>query len=332
MPKRKGIDGDVGDETVGKKIATENTENGTSTDDGNNHEDGNGLSSDEKNEVDKDVNRLSIDGSAPTLKICSWNVAGLRAALKKDALKYINEQDADIVCLQETKIVEKEIPGEVLALKKGGKIFDKGDDVGYHMYLNPAVQKGYSGVALWSKKKPVNVKYGMGIKEHDKDGRLITAEYETFYLLTSYVPNAGKKLVNLAYRREWNTALRNYINDLNAIKPVIFCGDLNVAHHEIDLKNPKGNRKNAGFSDEEREDFSALLDDGYIDTFRHLYPDLTDAYTFWTYMSNARAKNVGWRLDYFLIAESLTNKLCNNIIRSDVMGSDHCPIVLTMAI
>lgn len=310
MPKRKGDEGDLDGESPGKRIAVneEENENGHSTED-----------------------RSSEDGRIHNLKICSWNVAGLRAVVKKAGIEYIKKEDADIVCLLETKVLEKEIPPDALALKKGGKIFGS-DTTGYHMYLNPAEKKGYSGVALWSKTKPLSVKYGMDIEEHDKEGRLITAEYEKFYLLTSYVPNSGRKLVNLDYRRTWNTALKDYMNKLNAKKPAILCGDLNVAHHEIDLKNPKTNTKSAGFTKEEREDFTALLDEGYIDTYRHLNPEKTDAYTFWTYMSDARAKNVGWRLDYFVIPESLKGSLCDSIIRSDVMGSDHCPIVLTMAI
>lgn len=286
----------------------------------------------EEGDMSTDLNRLSSDGREHTLKICSWNVAGLRGVVKNKGMEYIKEEDADIVCLHETKVLEKEIPAEAISLKKGGKIFNHDGDSGYHMYLYPAEKKGYSGVALWSKVKPLNVKYGMGIAEHDTEGRLLTAEYEKFYLVTSYVPNAGKGLVNLDYRRTWNTALKDFLHDLNEKKPVIFCGDLNVAHNEIDLANPKGNKKNAGFTPEEREDFTELLADGYIDSFRHLYPEKTGAYTFWTYIGGARSRNVGWRLDYFVISKSLESSLCNSMIRSKVMGSDHCPILLTMAI
>jgi len=324
MPKRKGTEEDVTEESPGKKVALdESNDNGAPNENENNK--------DEKEKTD-DNNRLSSDGRSPNIKICSWNVAGLRAVVKKNGMDYIKEEDADIVCLLETKVTEKEVPAEAVALKKGGKIFGDSSS-GYHMYLNPAAEKkGYSGVALWSKEKPLSVKYGMGIEEHDKEGRLITAEYEKFYLLTSYVPNSGKKLVNLEYRRTWNTALRDYMNDLNKKKPAILCGDLNVAHEEIDLRNPKTNRKNAGFTNEEREDFTTLLADGYIDSYRHLNPGRESAYTFWTYMMNARAKDVGWRLDYFVIPQSLESSLCNSMIRSKVMGSDHCPIVLTMAL
>jgi len=325
MPKRKGTEENGTEESPGKKIALDETKG-----DGDANEDGS--SRDEKENKDDDIDRLSSDGRPHNIKICSWNVAGLRAVVKKNGMDYIKEEDADIVCLNETKVTEKEVPAEAIALKKGGKIFGDSNS-GYHMYLNPAAeQKGYSGVALWSKVKPLSVKYGMGIAEHDKEGRLITAEFEKFYLLTSYVPNSGKKLVNLDYRRTWNTALKNYMNELNKKKPAILCGDLNVAHEEIDLKNPKTNRKNAGFTEEEREDFSALLADGYIDSYRYLNPGKENAYTFWTYMMGARAKNVGWRLDYFIIPQSLESSLCNSIIRSKVMGSDHCPIVLTLAI
>ena len=309
MSKRKSTDELNGSaNTVGKKVATEEA-------------------------VLKDVEddtKVSADGRAPNVKICCWNVAGLRAWVKKDGVGHVKKEDPDILCLLETKVEEKEIPGEVTGLKKGGKIF--GANGGYHMYLYPAEKKGYSGVALWSKVKPLNVKYGMGITEHDKEGRLITAEYEKYHLVTSYVPNSGKKLVNLDYRRTWNTALKKFLHDLNEKKPVIFCGDLNVAHTEIDLANPKNNTKNAGFTKEERDDFTELLADGYIDTYRFLNPDKTGVYTFWTYMMNCRAKNVGWRLDYFLVAKSLESSLCNSLIRSTVPGSDHCPIILTMAI
>jgi len=320
MPKRKGTDEVVNGskEPAEKKVASEEevAENGHST---------------VEEDISDDLSRRSSDGREHTLKICSWNVAGLRANVKNKSLDYIKTEDADIVCLHETKVTDKELPGDVLALKKGGKIFNQGND-GYFMYLNPAEKKGYSGVALLSKVKPLDVKNGMGIAEHDREGRLITAEYEKFYLVTSYVPNAGRGLVNLEYRRTWNTALKDYLHALNEKKPVIFCGDLNVAHTEIDLANPKSNKKNAGFTEEEREDFTDLLADGYIDTFRHLNPGKTGAYSFWTYIGGARSRNVGWRLDYFLISNSLESSLCNSIMRSKVLGSDHCPIVLTIAI
>lgn len=327
MPKRKGPDEENSEESPGKKLKESN---------GNKPENGNGQPPAEQKEdttTANDINRLSSDGRDHNLKICSWNVAGLRAVVKKNGMDYVKEEDADIVCFLETKAIEKEVPPQALAMKKGGKIFagGKSDSGGYHQYLYPAEKKGYSGVALWSKVKPLSVKYGMGIGEHDKEGRLITAEYEKFYLLTSYVPNSGKGLKNLDYRRTWNTALQNYMNELNKTKPAILCGDLNVAHEAIDLKNPKANRRNAGFTQEERDDFSTLLADGYIDSYRHLNPGKEHAYTFWTFMANARSKDIGWRLDYFVIPTSLESSLCNSIIRKDVMGSDHCPIILTMA-
>ena len=237
--------------------------------------------------ISANLNKLSADGRTPTLKVCSWNIAGLRAWVKKDGIAYVKKEDPDIICLQETKVLKKDIPGEVMRLKKGGKIFDRGD-IGYHMYLYPAEKNGYSGVALWSKIKPLHVNYGMGIPEHDQEGRLITAEYDKYYVVTAYVPNSGKHLVNLKYRLTWNTALKNYLRDLNESKPVIFCGDLNVSHNAIDLCNPKTNTKTAGFTIEEREDFTELLSDGYIDTYRHLNPEKTGVYTFWTYMMNCR--------------------------------------------
>jgi len=246
-------------------------------------------------------------------------------------LNHLKEDGADVVCLQETKCLENELPGEVASLGKGKKII--GDNkAGYHMYWNNGEKKGYSGVALWSKTKPIKVTNGLGIEEHDNEGRLITAEYEKFYLITSYVPNSGKKLIRLDYRREWNTAVKDYMKKLEEKKPVIFCGDLNVAHHEIDIANPKSNKRNAGFTVEERDDFTQLLSEGYFDSFRHLNPEKVGAYTYWTYMANARAKNVGWRLDYFVMSNKLKDNLSNSEIRSDVTGSDHCPIVLTLDI
>ena len=273
----------------------------------------------------------TADGRSPNLKITCWNVAGLKACVKKDMVGYLKKEDADIVCLQETKCTEADLPGEVKALGTGA--FFKKADAGssYHMYWCSGEKKGYAGVALWSKKKPISVKNGLGISEHDTEGRLITAEFDNFYVITAYVPNAGKKLVRLEYRQKWNKDFLAYINDLNNKKPVIYCGDLNVAHEEIDLKNPKTNKKNAGFTQEERDDFTTLLNDGYIDSYRLLNPDRKDAYTFWTYMANARAKNVGWRLDYYVLSKSLEKDIVDNEIRSSVMGSDHCPIVLTMA-
>lgn len=276
-----------------------------------------------------EIKTSAADGRAAAIKIISWNVAGLRAWIKKDGLDYIKKEDADIVCLQETKCTEKELPGEVLRLKNGSKL-TKDNPNDYYMYLYAAEKKGYSGVALWSKKKPIKVKNGMDLPEHDNEGRLITAEYDNFYVVTSYVPNSSAKLVRLDYRRTWNDALQKYINKLNEKKPVIFCGDLNVAHHEIDIANPKSNKRSPGFTIEEREDFTKLLDDGYFDSYRHLNPKQAGAYTYWTYIGNARARNVGWRLDYFVLPTTLEKHLCDSAIRSQIHGSDHCPIVLTL--
>jgi len=285
----------------------------------------------ENKEQQENVSNGTTAAKDFNFKICSWNVAGLRAWFKKNGLNHLKEDGADVVCLQETKCLENELPGEVASLGKGKKII--GDNkAGYHMYWNNGEKKGYSGVALWSKTKPIKVTNGLGIEEHDNEGRLITAEYEKFYLITSYVPNSGKKLIRLDYRREWNTAVKDYMKKLEEKKPVIFCGDLNVAHHEIDIANPKSNKRNAGFTVEERDDFTQLLSEGYFDSFRHLNPEKVGAYTYWTYMANARAKNVGWRLDYFVMSNKLKDNLSNSEIRSDVTGSDHCPIVLTLDI
>lgn len=278
---------------------------------------------------DTTINTKTKDGRDSNLKICSWNIAGLRAWLKKDGLGYISREDADIVCLQETKCTAKEIPGEVTKIDKKTKSLIPKEN-GYFMYWNEAEQKGYSGVSLWSKIKPIKVTNGMGVEEHDKEGRMITAEFEKYFVVTSYVPNSGKKLVRLDYRRTWNADLKKYLNTLDEKKPVIYCGDLNVAHKEIDIANPKGNKRNAGFTDEERQDMTELLEAGYIDSFRLFCPDKENMYSFWTYMANARAKNVGWRLDYFLVSKSIEENLCDSVIRTNVYGSDHCPVVLTL--
>lgn len=252
------------------------------------------------------------------LKIGSWNVNGIRAWLNKNGFDYMKKENLDIFCLQETKCSDGKIPDEC-----------KID--GYFDYWNSAETEGYSGCALYSKTKPLSVTNGIGIEKHDKEGRVITAEYDSFYLVTAYIPNAGKKLVRLDYRsKEWDVDFLEYLKKLDAKKPVILCGDLNVAHKEIDLKNPKTNKKNAGFTTEERDGFTKILDSGFVDSFRYLYPEKEGAYTFWTYMMNARAKDVGWRLDYFVIAEKLTSKLCDSLIHKTEMGSDHCPVVLLM--
>lgn len=260
------------------------------------------------------------DGRKPNWKIASWNINGIRAWMDKGGLSYIKDEKPDVLCVQETKCALADMPSDV-----------KVD--GYHDYWSSADQAGYAGTGIYSKTKPINVTYGLGIGKHDTEGRVITAEYDKFYLVTSYVPNSGRGLPRLPYRsKEWDVDFREYLNKLNKTKPVIMCGDLNVAHLEIDLANPKTNRKTAGFTAEERQGFTDLLAEGYIDSYRELYPEKEGAYTFWTYMGNARAKNVGWRLDYFVLSERLKEDLCDNVIRKDVMGSDHCPIVLYMAI
>ncbi|WP_039315962.1 exodeoxyribonuclease III [Clostridium baratii] len=246
-------------------------------------------------------------------KLISWNVNGLRACVKKGFLDYFNEVNADIFCIQETKLQEGQID---LDLKK------------YHMYWNYAEKKGYSGTALFTKEEPISVKYGLGIEEHDTEGRVITAEFDDYYVVTVYTPNSQDKLARIDYRMVWEDVFRNYLKELEKNKAVIVCGDLNVAHKEIDLKNPKTNRKNAGFSDEEREKFSILLDLGFIDTFRYFYPELEGAYSWWSYRFNARKNNAGWRIDYFLVSNSLKDKLINAKIHSEILGSDHCPIEL----
>jgi exodeoxyribonuclease-3 len=249
------------------------------------------------------------------MKYISWNVNGLRACMKKGFEEYFLEEDADIFCLQETKLQEGQI--------------DFAPE-GYHAYWNYAEKKGYSGTAVFTKKEPVSVTYGMGIEEHDKEGRLITLEFEDYYFLTLYTPNSQNELARLPYRMQWEEDFLAYINGLNEKKPVIFCGDLNVAHQEIDLKNPKTNRKNAGFTDEERGKFSHLLENGYVDTFRYLYPDATGIYSWWSYRFKAREKNAGWRIDYFVVSERIKEKIKAAEIRTQIFGSDHCPIMLEM--
>ena len=249
------------------------------------------------------------------MKLISWNVNGLRACLQKGFLEYFQGEDADIFCLQETKLQagqhDLELPG-------------------YHQYWNYAEKKGYSGTALFTKKEPISVTYGIGIPEHDQEGRVITAEFEEYYVIVVYVPNAQRELTRLAYRMEWEEAFLNYIKELDAKKPVIYCGDLNVAHQEIDLKNPKTNHKNAGFTDEERGCFTKVLANGFVDSFRYLYPETKDAYSWWSYMGNARAKNVGWRIDYFVVSEKLKDRIADAKIHPAVMGSDHCPVELDL--
>lgn len=247
------------------------------------------------------------------MKMISWNVNGLRACMNKDFEKFFNEIDADIFCLQETKLQQGQI--------------DFAPD-GYHCFWNYAEKKGYSGTAVFTKQAPLSVKYGMGVDEHDKEGRLITLEFESFYFLTVYVPNSQRELKRLGYRMEWENCFRDYILSLEKEKPVIFCGDLNVAHREIDLKNPKTNHNNAGFTDDEREKLTLLLDSGFTDTFRYFYPDLEGIYSWWSYMFKAREKNAGWRIDYFITSKQLDGELRDAKIHTDVFGSDHCPIEL----
>ena len=247
------------------------------------------------------------------MKCVSWNVNGLRACVKKGFEEYFYNEDADIFCIQETKLQEGQIDW---------------NPEGYHSYWNYAKKKGYSGTAIFTKKEPISVTYGLGIEEHDNEGRVITLEYQDFYLITVYTPNSQSELARLDYRMQWEDDFLKYMNHLNEQKPVIVCGDLNVAHQEIDLKNPKTNRKNAGFTDEEREKFTKLLEAGYIDSFRYLHPDVTGVYSWWSYRFKAREKNAGWRIDYFVVSEAIKEKIKKAEIRTQVMGSDHCPVVL----
>lgn len=247
------------------------------------------------------------------MKLISWNVNGLRACVNKGFKDFFEQSEADIFALQETKLQEGQID---LA-------FD-----GYMSYWNSAVKKGYSGVAVFTRQKPLNVFKGMGIESHDQEGRLLTLEYPNFYFVTCYTPNSKRELLRLDYRMEWEDAFLNYVDELKKRKPVIFCGDLNVAHREIDLKNPKTNRRNAGFTDEERNKFTTLLTHGWIDTYRHFYPDKEGVYSWWSYMFKAREKNAGWRIDYFITSEDLAGALQDAKIHTEVMGSDHCPVEL----
>ncbi len=249
------------------------------------------------------------------MKFISWNVNGLRAVLKKDFYTVFKEADADIFCLQETKMQEGQAELDL---------------PGYEQYFNYAERKGYSGTAIFTRHKPLNVTYGIGIPEHDTEGRVITLEYPDYYFITVYTPNSGDGLKRLDYRMKWEDDFLDYVNELDRIKPVIWCGDLNVAHKEIDLKNPKTNHKNAGFTDEERAKMTRVLGSGYIDTFRYFYPDQTDIYSWWSYRFHAREKNAGWRIDYFIVSERLKDRLADAKILTDVMGSDHCPVELDL--
>ena len=248
------------------------------------------------------------------MKLISWNVNGLRACITKGFSLFFKSIDADIFCIQETKMQEeqaKEIEYE-----------------GYYKYMNSAEKKGYSGTAIFTKIKPINVSYGIGIEEHDKEGRVITIEFDKFFLVNCYTPNSKRELERLAYRQIWEDEFRNYLIKLDKVKPVILCGDLNVAHKEIDLKNPSTNHHNAGFTDEEREKMTKLLESNFTDTFRYLYPDKKDAYSWWSYMLKSRERNRGWRIDYFIVSNSIRDEIKDAIIHSEVLGSDHCPIEL----
>lgn len=251
------------------------------------------------------------------MKLISWNVNGIRACVNKGFKDFFNKIDADIFCIQETKCQKDQIDLE----------FD-----GYTSFWNSAEKRGYSGTAIFTKQKPITVKYGIGIPEHDKEGRVITLEFESFYMVNIYTPNSKRELERLDYRQIWEDEIRKYLLNLNKTKPVIMCGDLNVAHNEIDLKNPKTNKGNAGFTDEERNKMSELLDAGFTDSFRQLYPDKENEYSWWSYMGHAREKNIGWRIDYFIVSNNIANKISDASIHQDIFGSDHCPVELDIEI
>lgn len=245
------------------------------------------------------------------MKFISWNVNGLRACVQKGFLDFFTSIDADFFCIQESKLQAGQIDLDL---------------PGYHQYWNYAEKKGYSGTAIFAKNEPLSVSYGIGIEEHDREGRVITLEYDNFYLVTCYTPNSQNELKRLPYRMQWEDDFREYLKTLDAKKPVVLCGDLNVAHNEIDLKNPKTNRKNAGFSDEERAKMTELLSSGFTDTFRYFYPDVEGIYSWWSYRFKAREKNAGWRIDYFITSKRINDKLKKAAIHTDVLGSDHCPV------
>ena len=249
------------------------------------------------------------------MKLISWNVNGLRACMQKGFLDYFKQADADIFCLQETKMQEGQLELDL---------------PGYFQYWNYAEKKGYSGTALFTKEKPLQVTYGIGVEEHDHEGRVITAEYKDFYVVTVYVPNSQRELARLDYRMKWEEAFLAYLMGLREKKPLVYCGDLNVAHQEIDLKNPKTNHQNAGFTDQERNCFTKVLESGFLDTFRYFYPDQKEIYSWWSYMGQARSRNVGWRIDYFVCSQGLAGQLKDAKIHPQVMGSDHCPVELEL--
>ena len=251
------------------------------------------------------------------MNMVSWNVNGLRACFKKGFMDYFHDVDADIFSVQEIKLQEGQIDLDL---------------DGYQQYWNYAVKKGYSGTAVFTKKNPLSVAYGIGIKEHNQEGRVITLEFEDFYLVNVYTPNSQRGLARLDYRMSWEDDFRDYLLQLDAHKPTIICGDMNVAHKEIDLKNPKTNTKNAGFTDEERQKMTELLDAGFVDSFRYLYPDKEDAYTWWSYITRARDRNVGWRIDYFIVPDRIKTQIKDAQIHSEILGSDHCPVALEIEI
>ena len=255
------------------------------------------------------------------MKLISWNVNGLRAVMNKGFKDFFDKIDADIFCIQETKMQENQVDDNIKEIVKE-----------YNSYWNSAEKKGYSGTAIFSKEKPINVTYGIGKEEHDKEGRVITLEFEKFYMVNIYTPNSKRELERLDYRQVWEDEIREYLLKLNESKPVIMCGDLNVAHEEIDLKNPKTNRRNAGFTDEERNKMTELLDAGFTDTFRYKYPDVEGKYSWWSYMFRAREKNAGWRIDYFIVSNSLNENIIDAKILDDILGSDHCPVELDINI
>lgn len=249
------------------------------------------------------------------MKLVSWNVNGLRACVRKGFLDYFHKVDADIFCVQETKLQEGQIDLDL---------------DGYYQYWNYAERKGYSGTAVFTKRKPLSVKYGVGEKDHEEEGRIITLEYEDFYLVNVYTPNSKRDLTRLDYRLEWEDYLYHYLVELDKNKPVVYCGDLNVAHQEIDLKNDKTNHGNSGFTTEERGKMTRLLESGFVDTFRYFYPEKDDVYTWWSYMKTIRERNIGWRIDYFIVSERLVDNLVDSQVHSEILGSDHCPIMLDM--
>ena len=255
------------------------------------------------------------------MKLISWNVNGLRAVINKGFKNFYNDIKADIMCLQETKMQQDQISMDINDIFK-----DR------YVYWNSAEKKGYSGTVVISKIKPINVTYGLGKEEHDKEGRIITLEFEKFYLVNCYTPNSKRELERLDYRMIWEDEVRSYLKELDKMKPVVYCGDLNVAHNEIDLKNPSSNHHNAGFTDEERSKMTALLNEGFIDTFRYKYPEKTGAYSWWSYMFHARENNAGWRIDYFIVSDSIKDKIEDAKILSEVMGSDHCPVELDLKV